>query len=266
MKLSCDTLGKYIQPVDVRNRDLGIDYLLGLSITKRFIPSIANTVGTDFTNYKIVKTGQFAYGPVTSRNGDKITIALLSDKDCIISSSYSVFEISDKKSLLPEYLMLWFMRPEFDRYARFKSHGSVREIFDWEEMCNVELPVPDITIQQSIVKAYDTIESRIKHLRQINDNLEDIQRDKAANVIACSSSNRSISMVLLSISEKNDDTLLSKVVAAQQSGLKTFSASKSLVTSALNTAPEALCFSTSITCFVRQKVNSGGYLLFPLNA
>ena len=171
MKSNYDVLGKYIQPVDERNRDLKIDYLLGLSITKQFIPSIANTVGTEFNSYKIVRTGQFAYGPVTSRNGDKITIALLGDKDCIISSSYSVFEVANKEKLLPEYLMLWFKRPEFDRYARYKSHGSVREIFDWNELCKVELPMPDISVQRSIVKAYNTIDGRIKHLRELNDNL-----------------------------------------------------------------------------------------------
>jgi type I restriction enzyme S subunit len=172
MKQGYDALGKYIQPIDVRNRDLAVDYLLGLSISKRFIPSIANTVGTEFYSYKIVRTGQFAYGPVTSRNGDKITIALLDDNDCIISSSYSVFEVTDEEKLLPEYLMLWFKRPEFDRYARFKSHGSVREIFDWDELCKVELPVPDIEVQQSIVRAYNMIERRIRAKRELNDNLE----------------------------------------------------------------------------------------------
>ena len=171
MKSNYDTLGKYITPVDVRNRDLCVDYLLGVSISKQFIPSIANTVGTDFSTYKIVSIGQFAYGPVTSRNGNKVSIALLDDKNCIISSSYSVFEVTDEKELLPEYLMLWFKRPEFDRYARFKSHGSVREIFDWDELCKAELPVPDITVQRSIVNAYNTIEGRIKHLRRLNDNL-----------------------------------------------------------------------------------------------
>lgn len=169
--MNYDQLGKYICPIDKRNRDLSIDYLLGLSISKRFIPSIANTVGTEFDSYKIVRTGQFAYGPVTSRNGDKITIALLDDKDCIISSSYSVFEVSDTKKLLPEYLMLWFKRSEFDRYARFKSHGSVREIFDWDKLCGVELPVPDIGVQRSIVDAYNKIAARISVLRELNDNL-----------------------------------------------------------------------------------------------
>ena len=173
MSANYKKLGDYIQPVDVRNSDLKVSHLLGLSIEKCFIESIANTIGTDFRPYKIVKKGQFAYGPVTSRNGDKITIALLKEVDvCIISSSYSVFEIIDTSKLLPDYLMLWFSRPEFDRYARYKSHGSVREIFDWDEMCRVELPIPDIKEQQKIVDAYNSITKRIKIKQKINENLE----------------------------------------------------------------------------------------------
>lgn len=172
MKEGYRLLGDFIQPVDERNRDLKVDYLLGVSISKQFIPSIANIVGTDLSSYKIVRTGQFAYGPVTSRNGEKISIALLQDKDCIISSSYTVFEVTDNERLDPEYLMLWFSRPEFDRYTRYMSHGSVREIFDWDELCKVELPVPSIEKQRGIVKAYNTITDRIELKRKINDNLE----------------------------------------------------------------------------------------------
>jgi len=173
MSANYKKLGDYIQPVDVRNSDLKVSHLLGLSIEKCFIESIANTIGTDFKPYKIVKKGQFAYGPVTSRNGDKITIALLKEADvCIISSSYSVFEITDTTKLLPEYLMLWFSRPEFDRYARYKSHGSVREIFDWDEMCRVELPVPDLKEQEKIVNTYNAITKRIQLKQKINENLE----------------------------------------------------------------------------------------------
>lgn len=165
-------LGDFVQPVDVRNNDLLVTRLLGLSINKCFIESIANTIGTDFRPYKIVKKGQFAYGPVTSRNGEKITIALLEEPECIISSSYAVFEITDTSKLLPEYLMLWFSRPEFDRYARYKSHGSVREIFDWDEMCRVELPVPPLNEQQKIVDTYNAITNRIQIKKKINENLE----------------------------------------------------------------------------------------------
>lgn len=173
MKEGYRLLGDFIRQVDVRNTDGKEENLLGVSVQKMFIPSIANTVGTDFTKYKVVKRGQFTYIPDTSRRGDKIGIALLTDYDeGLVSNIYTVFEVKDENELLPEYLMLWFSRPEFDRYARFKSHGSVREIMDWDEMCKVELPVPFIEKQRSIVKAYNTITDRIELKRKINDNLE----------------------------------------------------------------------------------------------
>ena len=172
MKEGYRLLGDFIRQVDVRNTDGKEENLLGVSVQKMFIPSIANTVGTDFTKYKVVKRGQFTYIPDTSRRGDKIGIALLMDYDeGLVSNIYTVFEVKDENELLPEYLMLWFSRPEFDRYARFKSHGSVREIMDWDEMCKVELPVPSIEKQRSIVKAYNTITDRIELKRKINDNL-----------------------------------------------------------------------------------------------
>ena len=172
MKDGYRLLGEFIRQVDVRNNDGKEDNLLGVSVQKHFIPSIANTVGTDFTKYKVVKKRQFTYIPDTSRRGEKIAVALLEDYDeGLVSNVYTVFEIVDENQLLPEYLMLWFNRPEFDRYARFKSHGSVREIMDWDEMCKVELPVPAIEEQRNIVKAYKTITDRIALKRQINDNL-----------------------------------------------------------------------------------------------
>ena len=173
MKEGYRLLGDFIRQVDVRNTDGKEENLLGVSVQKMFIPSIANTVGTDFTKYKVVKRGQFTYIPDTSRRGDKIGIALLTDYgEGLVSNIYTVFEVKDENELLPEYLMLWFSRPEFDRYARFKSHGSVREIMDWDEMCKVKLPVPSIEKQRSIVKAYYTITDRIELKRKINDNLE----------------------------------------------------------------------------------------------
>lgn len=172
MKEGYRVLGEYIRQVDIRNKEGKKENLLGVSVQKQFIQSIANTVGTDFTKYKVVKKGQFTYIPDTSRRGDKIAIALLEDyEEGLVSNVYTVFEVIDTEKLLPEYLMLWFSRPEFDRYARFKSHGSVREVMDWEEMCKVELPVPDIEKQRKIVKAYKTITDRIDLKQKINDNL-----------------------------------------------------------------------------------------------
>lgn len=174
MRLSYKPLGKYIQPVVGRNNDLGDLPLVGLSIQKKFIPSIANTIGTDMSTYRIIERNQFAYGPVTSRNGDKITIALFNDFDkALISQAYVPFEVKDRNELDPEYLMMWFRRPEFDRYARFKSHGSAREIFDWEEMCNTLLPIPHIDKQREIVKEYNTIQNRIALNQQLIQKLEE---------------------------------------------------------------------------------------------
>ena len=166
-------LGDYIREVNVRNRELKIMNLLGLSIEKRFIPSIANTIGTDMSSYKIVSPTQFAYVPVTSRNGDKITIALYKGtEDAIISQAYTVFEVIDHDALLPEYLMMWFRRPEFDRYARFHSHGSAREVFEWEELCDVMLPIPSITRQREIVSEYEALANRIRLNEQMIQHLE----------------------------------------------------------------------------------------------
>lgn len=156
-------LGDYIREVDVRNRDLEVKELLGVSVSKEFIPSIANIIGTDMSSYKVVKFRQFVYIEDTSRRGDKIAIALLQDfKEAIVSSIYTVFEVKNQNELLPEYLMMWFRRPEFDRYARFKSHGSAREIFSWEEMCDVFLPIPPIEQQRKIVAEYEAISRRIR--------------------------------------------------------------------------------------------------------
>lgn len=167
-------LGDYICEVDVRNRNLEVTKLLGVSISKEFMPSIANTIGTDMSSYKVVEFRQFAYGPVTSRNGDKISISLYREEEnAIISQAYTVFEVKNKQELLPEYLMMWFRRPEFDRYARFKSHGSAREIFSWEEMCDVELPIPPIEQQQKIVSEYEAVTHRIHLNEQIIANLEE---------------------------------------------------------------------------------------------
>lgn len=174
MKSSFETIGKYIRVVDERNIADKKDNLLGVSVSKVFIKSIANTVGTDFTTYRVVKKNQFTYIPDTSRRGDKIGIALLdSVEEGLVSQAYTVFEITEKENLLPEYLMMWFRRPEFDRYARFISHGSVREIFEWEDMCNVSLPIPKPEKQREIVKEYHTIVNRIELNNKLIQKLEE---------------------------------------------------------------------------------------------
>jgi len=166
-------LGDYIREVNVRNRELKVTNLLGVSISKEFMPSIANTIGTDMSTYKVVERDQLVYIADTSRRGDKIAIGLLDKYDnAIVSQAYTVFEVIDHEQLLPEYLMMWFRRPEFDRYARFHSHGSAREIFDWDELCDVTLPIPSITRQREIVAEYETLTSRIRLNNQMIQHLE----------------------------------------------------------------------------------------------
>lgn len=167
-------LGKYIEQVDLRNRDLRDLSLLGVSVEKKLIQSVANTNGTDMSSYKILKKSEFVYIADTSRRGDKIAFALNNtDNDVICSSAYTTFRIKDTTQLLPEYLMMWAKRPEFDRYARYMSHGSVRELFSWEEMCNVMLPVPPIEEQRRIVSEYQTVERRIANNEALIQKLEE---------------------------------------------------------------------------------------------
>ncbi|WP_224773551.1 restriction endonuclease subunit S [Metabacillus idriensis] len=174
MKSNYKRLGDYIREVNIRNTNLEDVKLLGVSIQKVFMPSIANTIGTNMSTYKIIKKGQFAYGPVTSRNGDKISVALLDGYEkAMISQAYTSFEVIDENQLLPKYLMMWFRRSEFDRYARFMSHGSAREIFGWDEMCNTTLPVPSITKQIEIVKEYNVLVNRINLNNSLIQKLEE---------------------------------------------------------------------------------------------
>ena len=142
-------LGDYIEPVDERNSDLSVKLSQGICNNKYFITP--RQVAENSANDKIVRKGQFAYNRATTRNGDKISIAYREGDDCTVSSAYQIFRIVDEEKLNPYYLWMWFRRPEFDRYARFKSRGSAHEFFEWDEMCEVYLPVPDIATQRRIV-------------------------------------------------------------------------------------------------------------------
>jgi len=161
-------LGEYIEQSDERNNDLAIDNLIGISVTKIFMETKSNKDQLDLSNYKIVRPREFGYVSVTSRNGEKISIAILDGDAGLVSSTYTVFRVKDTTVLLPEYLFLFFKRSEFDRYARFHSFGSARETFDWADMCNVKLPIPDIKIQEAIVTIYHTLETR----KRINEQLK----------------------------------------------------------------------------------------------
>lgn len=164
-------LGDYIEAIDERNSDLSITLSQGISNNKCF--QEPKQVATNSVNDKIVRTGYFAYNRATTRNGEKISIALREGDDCTVSSAYQVFRVLDEDVLLSKYLLLWFQRPVFDRYARFKSHGSAHEFFDWEEMCEVRLPIPAIEEQREIVAQYEAITRRIALNERICANLEE---------------------------------------------------------------------------------------------
>ncbi|WCM42360.1 restriction endonuclease subunit S [Flavobacterium sp. CBA20B-1] len=171
--MSYKKLGKYITLIDNRNKELSDAPLLGVSVQKRFIPSIANTIGSDMSKYKLIERNNFVYIADTSRRGDKIGIALLKEFDkAMISQAYTSFKIIDENELSPDYLMMWFSRPEFDRYARYHSIGSVREVFDWKDMCEVELPIPSIEKQREIVAQYQAVENKIRVNEAICEKLE----------------------------------------------------------------------------------------------
>ncbi len=170
MKSTYKRLGDYIEVVEARNRDLSVKLSQGICNLKYFQDprQVAENSAAD----KIVRKGWFAYNRATTRNGDKISIAYRDGEDCTVSASYLTFKITDEELLNPYYLMMWFKRPEFDRYARFKSHGSAHEYFEWEEMCDVMLPVPPIEEQLKIVAEYQVIERRIENNRRLIATLE----------------------------------------------------------------------------------------------
>ena len=164
------TLGKYIQQSDERNTNLEITNLLGISVEKIFIESKSDKDKLNLKNYKIVRPREFGYVTVTSRNGEKISLAILNGEAGLLSSTYIVFNVKDYNEILPEYLYLFFKRSEFDRYVRFNSWGSARETFNWEDMCNVKIPIPKIEVQKAIVTMYHTLETR----KTINEKLKSL--------------------------------------------------------------------------------------------
>ena len=163
-------LGGYIRPVDVRNRGLKVHLSQGICNAKYF--QNPKQVADNPETHKVVRTGQFAYNRATTRNGEKISIALREGPDCTVSSAYQVFEVVDENLLNPKYLMMWFKRPEFDRLAIYYSHVSAHEFFEWEAMCDVMLPIPSIARQREIVAEYETLTNRICLNNQMIQNLE----------------------------------------------------------------------------------------------
>ena len=165
-------LGDYIREVNVRNRELKVTNLVGLTIDKAFIPSVANVIGTDLSNYKVIRREQFACSLMQVSRDGKMPVAMFDDDEAIMSPAYPMFEVVDKSRLLPQYLMMWFSRKEFDREASYYAVGGVRGSLEWEDFCNMKLPVPSIERQLEIVSEYETLTRRIRLNEQMIEKLE----------------------------------------------------------------------------------------------
>jgi type I restriction enzyme S subunit len=160
-------LGDFIEQSTEPNYGLSVDKVRGVSITKSLIKTKANMTNVDLSDYKLVRRGDFVFIPTTSRSGNKIAIALNAAEDCLVSKIYPVFCVTKKDELIPEFLQLWFVRSDFDRYARFHSWGSARETFSWEDMCAVRVPIPPIRIQETIVAVHAVLQSRKASLARV---------------------------------------------------------------------------------------------------
>lgn len=168
-------LGNYIHEIDIRNNDSQINNLVGVSINKNFMPSVANTIGTDLKNYKIISKNQFACSLMqVSRDGGVAISLYKQNQQSIMSPAYYLFEVNDIKELLPEYLELIVYSSEFDREAVFNAIGGVRGTLTWEDFCNLEVNIPDIEEQKKIVREFQTIKSQINAISKENVNLQNL--------------------------------------------------------------------------------------------
>lgn len=168
-----EPIGKYIHLADARNSDLSVTNLVGLTIEKRYIPSVANVIGTDLSKYKVIKQGQFACSLMQVSRDGKMPVAMYKGEPAIMSPAYPIFEVNDVNELMPEYLHMYLSRPEFDREAVFHAVGGVRGSLDWEDFISLKMPVPHIDEQRKIVGEYQTVEQRIENNNRLIKALED---------------------------------------------------------------------------------------------
>ncbi|MBQ1652833.1 MAG: hypothetical protein II060_03510, partial [Bacteroidales bacterium] len=173
MNTTYHRLGDYIREVNIRNRDLKVTKLVGLTIDKAFIPSVANVIGTDLSNYKVIRKEQFACSLMQVSRDGKMPIAMFEEDEAIMSPAYPMFEVVDKTMLMPQYLMMWFSRSEFDREASYYAVGGVRGSLTWEDFCNMRLPVPTLSRQRELVAEYETLTRRIRLNEQMIAKLEE---------------------------------------------------------------------------------------------
>lgn len=174
--LPCVKIGNYIEEIDERNNNLlyGLDKVAGVSINKDFINTKADMMGVSLSNYKVVRDGSFVFNVNTARMGDKFAIALCNEGEYIVSSIYGVFKSKDKSKLLPEFLFIFFSRPKFDRYVRFNSWGSAREVFTMDDMKEVAIPIPDISVQREIVNIHKCYIERQRIAEKLKEQLNNL--------------------------------------------------------------------------------------------
>jgi type I restriction enzyme S subunit len=171
-KFGAESIGLHLRSVDVRNANLSVTLTQGVDVNMQFIP--AKREAEDQEGTKIVRTGQFAFNKVVKSNGTKLPIALREGPDCVISSSYEVFEVVNKEILLPEYLMLWLSRSETHRQCGYKSYGTTRDVFPFEDLCKLQIPIPNIEIQKDIANIYKCYIERQRIAEALKEQLKNI--------------------------------------------------------------------------------------------
>ena len=177
MKSSYKPISELVERIDIRNSDGNAAILMGLSIDKCFIRSVANTIGTDLAKYKVICKNQFAVSLMQVSRDSKIPVACFRECDrAIMSPAYSIFQVADESVVLPDYLDMWFKRPEFDREAAFIAVGGVRGSMPWEEFARIKVCVPSLERQKEIVDAYTAVNERIHIKQQLNDNLANTEQ------------------------------------------------------------------------------------------
>lgn len=167
----CEKIGKYIHLELNKNKEYSINKNMAVSADKIFVPSHAELLDVDIGNYLICRKNQFAYNTVTTRNSDKISIAYNTDTDCLVSPIYTVFSV---ERIVPEYLMLWFQRDEFDRYARYNSWGSAREMFTFDDLRQFSIPLPSVEVQKAIANIYKSFMERSQINKTLSLQIKDI--------------------------------------------------------------------------------------------
>ena len=173
MSVNYKKLGEIVKLVDERNKSLESSDVLGISIDKEFMPSVANTIGTDLSNYKVLRMNTFACNPMHVGRDERLPVSLYKkDIPAIVSPAYFMFRINNENEVLSDFLMLLFRRDDFDRNCWFRTDGSVRGGITWNDICEIKIPIPDIKEQQKIVDAYNSITKRIQIKQKINENLE----------------------------------------------------------------------------------------------